>query len=385
MKNERSFLKKQVKELNKNLAETIDQLLDSLDEKERALNLKIEELEHANQRHLLIQKGVGFGIWDWVNIEEDKAYLNDRLYEQLGYERGDSPPKFSSIVSLTHPDDRDYLAKKVKEHLEHDMPYQVEYRARTKSGEYRWLRSSGKCLRDEAGKPIRMAGSTLDIHEQRIAEKEIHELNHELSAANEEMLAQNEELSILNEKANYTNQRLEELVEKRTRELEEKNSKLLTTVKELEARNFELDNIVYKISHDIRSPIATMLGVLQLAEMQDDKAEMITYLKLAKTQTQRLDHFVYAMLNFAKASRTKAHAKTIDLKKLIDHSFESLQYHPNFQRVNCQVAIEYENACSFRSDSIRLDGNFEQFNFQCHKVFRSTEKIDPLYKSKGYF
>ena len=50
--------------------------------------------------------------------------------------------------------------------VEHRVPYDVEYRLFTKSGELRWHRAKGQGVWDEQGRPVRMAGSTSDVTEQ---------------------------------------------------------------------------------------------------------------------------------------------------------------------------------------------------------------------------
>jgi len=54
-------------------------------------------------------------------------------------------------------------------HVRKDVPYDVEFRARTKSGGYRWLRARGRSVRDGAGRAVRVAGSVSDVRERRQA------------------------------------------------------------------------------------------------------------------------------------------------------------------------------------------------------------------------
>ena len=64
-----------------------------------------------------------------------------------------------------HPDDpRSPVGLALQRHLAERVTYDVEYRTRLTSGEWRWVQSRGQALWDEAGKPLRMAGSITDIH-----------------------------------------------------------------------------------------------------------------------------------------------------------------------------------------------------------------------------
>ena len=71
-----------------------------------------------------------------------------------------------------HPDERDEIVRALRNHLDQDTPFDVEYRYRTPSGEYHWIRSVGRAVRDPAGKALRMIGSATDITAQNLAETE---------------------------------------------------------------------------------------------------------------------------------------------------------------------------------------------------------------------
>jgi signal transduction histidine kinase len=71
---------------------------------------------------------------------------------------------------LLHPDDRDGLARAVTVHLREREPFKMEYRLRTKSGDYRWFRGRGQSRLDKNGKILRMSGSIRDITQQKRAE-----------------------------------------------------------------------------------------------------------------------------------------------------------------------------------------------------------------------
>jgi diguanylate cyclase (GGDEF)-like protein len=59
----------------------------------------------------------------------------------------------------------------MERHRQHQLPYDVDYRLRTKSGEYRWFHARGQTVRGADGEPLRMAGSITDITERKRAEE----------------------------------------------------------------------------------------------------------------------------------------------------------------------------------------------------------------------
>jgi PAS domain S-box-containing protein len=58
----------------------------------------------------------------------------------------------------------------LQSHFEHNQPYMIEYRFKTKSGNYQWFLGNGKVFRDEMGRPKRMVGSLIDIHDRKTRE-----------------------------------------------------------------------------------------------------------------------------------------------------------------------------------------------------------------------
>jgi len=76
--------------------------------------------------------------------------------------------------SHLHPDFPEKLHIALQDHLEGKRPYySIDYKVRMKSGEYRWFQARGKVAWDDQGQPIRVAGSFVDIHEQKIAEENL--------------------------------------------------------------------------------------------------------------------------------------------------------------------------------------------------------------------
>jgi signal transduction histidine kinase len=77
---------------------------------------------------------------------------------------------------------------------------------------------------------------------------------------------------------------------------------LKTTLEELSERNFELDQIMYKTSHDLRSPLSSILGLVNLANLDPEKSNHLIYLNKIEGRIKKLDEFIRSMLNYAKSS-----------------------------------------------------------------------------------
>jgi signal transduction histidine kinase/DNA-binding NarL/FixJ family response regulator len=74
-----------------------------------------------------------------------------------------------------HPDDAEPTVKKLNDHLADKTPfYQAEYRSLTKSGQYVWILDTGKVMEfDDAGAPLRIVGTNIDITQRKLMEQSI--------------------------------------------------------------------------------------------------------------------------------------------------------------------------------------------------------------------
>ncbi len=174
-----------------------------------------------------------------------------------------------------------------------------------------------------------------------------------LSATVAERLVAQNELKLFN--AN-----LEEMVQERTRELNieiinrnETESKLLTTNKELIKRNAELDNFVYSVSHDLRAPIASVLGLINLAKRDKDPSMKNTYLDKINNSALQQDNFILEILDQSRNSRLEIKKEEILFQPLIDETFNQLNFATS-TGVEVERIINVNQTGTFYSDRWRL-------------------------------
>ena len=136
----------------------------------------MKQLEESRQRFERAVRGTSDGLWEW-NIRTNEIWRAPRFSELLGHADGELPPTYDAWESRLHPEDRDRARQALRVHLEQNQPYDIEFRLRTKSGDYRWFRAHGQAERDQDGKPIRMAGSIQDITERKQAQAELERLS----------------------------------------------------------------------------------------------------------------------------------------------------------------------------------------------------------------
>ena len=131
-------------------------------------------LRESEERYRLAINATEDGLWEW-DIQTNQEFFSPRWCEIIGYSFDDPelPHIYKSWESRIHPDDHDRVISAMKSHLEKGTKYDVDYRHRHKSGEYRWQNSKGQAIFDKSGKPIKMVGRISDITTLKQAEIEL--------------------------------------------------------------------------------------------------------------------------------------------------------------------------------------------------------------------
>lgn len=130
-----------------------------------------EALKESEERYSLMLKATKDGLWDW-DVQSQLTYVSPRYEEMLGYPVG-TIDSYNTWESLIHPDDKERVLAAVAAHWERRAPYDIEFRMRHSSGEYRWFHSMGQALWDAQGRPVRMTGYLRDISARKAAEEQL--------------------------------------------------------------------------------------------------------------------------------------------------------------------------------------------------------------------
>lgn len=135
-----------------------------------------DELRQSKGRFDRALLGSSSGLWEWM-ISDDVVWMAPRFRELLGYhDESEFPSSIASWDSAIHPDDKDRVLAAVRDHLQRDESFDIEFRMRTKSGDYRWFNARGLAIRQDDGHPYLMSGSIQDIHDRKLAECTIRQM-----------------------------------------------------------------------------------------------------------------------------------------------------------------------------------------------------------------
>jgi PAS domain S-box-containing protein len=143
-------------------------------------------LRDSEERLRLALQAANQGLYD-LNIQTGEAKVSPEYATMLGYDPGEFQETNARWIERLHADDREQVAATYQAYVRGDIPnYEVEFRQRTQSGDWKWILSLGKVVAwDEDGKPLRMLGTHTDITERKQAEAALRESEKRLREAQE--------------------------------------------------------------------------------------------------------------------------------------------------------------------------------------------------------
>ena len=118
-------------------------------------------------------------IYEWDVRTDELRWFGD-IDAALGHPPGTLPHTLEAWLGLIHPDDLVRLADAAERHRTSTELIRYEYRIRTADGSWRWWRDNGLPELDPDRRPIKWIGGCQDITEQRLAHRQLEEVNVEL-------------------------------------------------------------------------------------------------------------------------------------------------------------------------------------------------------------
>jgi len=293
----------------------------NLIKKDENLIKTTEELKSSKQRFELAISGSNAGIYDW-DIQNNDIYHSPMWKKMLGYEP-DELNIFSldNYLEFVHPEDLENAKFSLDSHLNNGSRYAVELRLKIKTGEYQWFSDSGQAVWNKKGNPVRMVGSIIKIHDRKLAEERIKKQN-----------------------------------------------------KMLEKTNLELDNFVYSASHDIRSPLTSILGLINIGIKSNDKKEIYKCFNLIESRVNRLDEFIEDILDFSRNIRVDKKLREINLFYFIEDIFKDHFMGEHFEHIDVRLSLPSD--FEVISDPLRLKIIIKNILSNASK-FSNHENNDP--------
>ena len=259
------------------------------------------EILRINSRLERITSRSSIGIWEW-ELESGRVFWNDVMTEIFQF-----PPAvnienaFPAWEALIHPDDREGTLLDLRRLVDGEQQVsEHEYRiCRPGELEPRFIRSFIIVEDDPMTSSKRIIGITTDVTEKR--------------QYSERIIQKNEELRKINS---------------------------------------ELDNFVYSISHDLRSPLLSIKGILHLIDQEPElSAKSRRFLDMAVVSTERLDHTIQEILDYSRNSRLDLQVSSFNIEELVQEIFNDL----HFTSVKpMELLVQMEGSSIVETDRYRL-------------------------------
>ncbi|MFA0960216.1 PAS domain-containing protein [Roseivirga sp. BDSF3-8] len=276
-----------------------------------------QKLIDNEKRWKLALEGAKEGVWDW-NLDTSEIFFSAQWKLIIGYRDDEIKNQPDEWMNRVHPDDIQNFSHCLKKCMSNvgEEPNVNEHRLKHKEGFYKWVRIRGKVLsRDDEGNAIRLMGTMTDVSEQKKVEMNLESRNVALKKA-----------------------------------------------------HFELDNFVYRLSHDLRAPLASSLGLIDVVRHLDNIEEINRMLTLLENSLNKQDKTIYDIIEYSKNSRFKVQNVEVDLHGLVDEAFESM-----LTKHKPEKGVVFENKVSGKvvSDPYRLNLIFQNILDNC---FHYTDK-----------
>jgi PAS domain S-box-containing protein len=142
----------------------------------------LAERAASEDRMHLAAAAARLGTWEWDLAQ--RVVWSESLERIHGYAPGAFPQTFAAMVGSVHPDDREMAAERIGAAVASGEDLDFEHRVVLPNGEIRWLNGRGRLQRDANGKPQRMMGICMDITDRVEQEHARERLLADLAAAN---------------------------------------------------------------------------------------------------------------------------------------------------------------------------------------------------------
>ena len=251
------------------------------------LNHMKESLEIEQERLKLTLNAAQIGIWDW-DIEAGKVTWSDNVEPLFGMEPGEFDGSYEHYLSLVHPDDLSKHQQAIDETLSGaTSDYFVSNRIIWPNGETRWLEGRGKAYHNQEGKPVRMAGTVVDVTEKKHAEFEREHL-----------------------------------------------------IQELEKKNRELEQFTYTASHDLKAPLITVTGFLGYLEKEVqagniEKAQQD--IGRIRGATNKMKHLLDELLELSRIGRLMNPPEEISFENIVQEALELVSGRLNEKKIEIKI------------------------------------------------
>lgn len=164
-----------------------------------------EALRESEQRWSSALEGGGFAVWDW-DIETGEMHISKLGMQMFGYAEDEDLNHIDKWEERRHPDDKAQVRALMKDHFRNRTSnFDADFRVRCKDGSWKWIRTRGMVVRQDAqGRPQRMIGTYVDISDRQQRESELRLASAVFNIADEAMVVTNPQNEIISVNPAFT-------------------------------------------------------------------------------------------------------------------------------------------------------------------------------------
>jgi signal transduction histidine kinase len=133
-------------------------------------------------------------------------------------------------------------------------------------------------------------------------------------------------------------------------ELHNKNKILENALEDLKERNQELDQILYRTSHDLRSPMTSIVGILNILEYEPLSEIQKNCFGHIRDKSSQMDELLKSLSTLSKTISNDIHFSKVNLDLSIRSCINDLRYLPNFSSV--VIRTETSRPCDVITDNL---------------------------------
>jgi PAS domain S-box-containing protein len=145
---------------------------------------------------------------------------------------------------------------------------------------------------------------------------------------------------------------------------------------QLQKANSELDRFVYSVSHDLRSPLKSIMGLLNLIELERD-SDITVYLDRMQQSVVKLDNFITDIIDYSLNARVEVAADLVDIKDLVEDCFLHFKYLPFSDSIKKTIGVQAD--VPFYGDKKRLQIVFNNLISNAI-IYRNPAQQQPFIK-----
>jgi signal transduction histidine kinase len=156
------------------------------------------------------------------------------------------------------------------------------------------------------------------------------------------------------------------------------NNSLLTKT------NAELDRFVYSTSHDLRAPLTSVMGLINITERTMNQEEITKYLGMMKDRVNSLDRFIKDITDYSRNNRLEIAREPVNLSALAWEVWENIKFSPEAE--NIQFHVDIPEDIHIESDKNRLQviiGNLLSNAVRYHDSRKTDQYIRLHYQANG--